>query len=131
MKEKVQDNSKLNWRIEQIMMGSWGIGLAYFLFGAGLSSYWIMRTTNTVRRLVLRRGGKYVSIQTYGMTGGAGKILNIPVVHCSGIQQEFTKTDRFFLKVKDHSFKYQLNLKEGIVSNKPLFDRTVGLGRTF
>ena len=38
---------------------------------------------------------------------------------------------RFFLKVKDHSFKYQLNLKEGIVSNKPLFDRTVGLGRTF
>jgi hypothetical protein len=32
--------------------------------------------------------------------------------------------------VKDHSFKYQFNLEEGIFSNKPLFDRTVGIGRT-
>ena len=147
------------------MSGSWGIGLAYCLFGVGLSSYWVTRTMNTVRRLVLRKGGKYISIQTYGITGeqhfikprsssplfcsgGGGKIFNVPVVHCSGAQQEFHKTDRlasqivnfmihikilsyrFFLKIRDHSFKYQLNLKDGVVSNMPLFARTVGLGRT-
>ena len=124
---------------------------------------------NTVRRLVLRKGGKNISIQTYGFTGmdewclinsestkfkndysgGPGKIMNIPVVHCSGVQQPFTKTDRyigqsrashwngknscflrFFLRVRDHSFRYQINLEEGVICNKPLFDRTVGLGRT-
>ena len=67
---------------------------------------------NTVRRLVLRKGGKIISIQTYGITGmklrfsiiiyyiikysgGPGKIMNIPVVHCSGIQQPFRKNDRY------------------------------------
>ena len=130
-KDKVAENNKINWRAEQIEMGSVGIGLVYFLFCAGLSSYWITRTMNTVRRLVLRKGGKYVQIQTYGITGGAGKIQNIPVVHCSGEQHPFHRDyDIFFLKVRDHSFKYQLNLKDGVVSNKPLFDRTVGLGRT-
>ena len=84
-------------------------------------------------------------------SGGGGKILNIPVVHCSGVQNQFHKTDdryiiqqllsletllkidicyRFFLKVRDHSFKYQLNMKDGVVRNKSLFDRTVGLART-
>jgi len=130
VKDATAENTKLNWRIDHIMSGSWGIGLAYCLFGVGLSSYWVTRTMNTVRRLVLRKGGKYISIQTYGITGGGGKIFNVPVVHCSGAQQEFHKTDRFFLKIRDHSFKYQLNLKDGVVSNMPLFARTVGLGRT-
>lgn len=104
--------------------------MAFFLFGVGISSYFVTRTLHTVRRLILRKGGKYVQIQTYGMTGGAGRVQNIPVVHCSGVQQPFHKTDRFFLKVKDHTFSYQLNLEDGIVSNKSLFNRTVGLGRT-
>ena len=82
------------------MMGSWGIGLGYFLFGAGLSSYWVVRTMNTVRRLVLRKGGKYVSIQTYGLTGGGGKILNVPVVYCSGVQNPFHKTDDRYIPIQ-------------------------------
>ena len=130
IREKVAENKKLNFRVEQIFAGSRGIGMAFFLFGVGISSYFAIRTLHTVRRLVLRKGGKYVQIQTYGMMGGAGRVQTIPVVHCSGVQQPFTKTDRFFLKVKDHTFSYQLNLEEGIVSNKPLFNRTVGLGRT-
>ena len=36
---------------------------------------------------------------------------------------------RFLLKIRDHSFNYQLNLKDGVISNKPLFDRTVGMSR--
>ena len=58
-----------NYRMDLILQGSVGIGVAYFLFGLGLSSYWITRTMNTVRRLVLRKGGKYISVQTYGITG--------------------------------------------------------------
>ena len=55
--------------MDLILQGSVGIGVAYFLFGLGLSSYWITRTMNTVRRLVLRKGGKYISVQTYRITG--------------------------------------------------------------
>lgn len=128
--ENVASNTKINFLYNNVLKASTGIGLAFFLFGAGLSSYWVIRSMNTVRRLVLRKGGKYVAIETYGLFGGAGKVQNIPVVYCSGIQYTFYSKHRFFLKVRDHSFKYQLNLEEGIVSNKPLFDRTVGISRT-
>jgi hypothetical protein len=37
--------------------------------GVALSGYWISRTMNTVRRVVLRKGGKYVTIVTYGILG--------------------------------------------------------------
>ena len=70
IQESVAENPKLNWRVNQVMSASNFIGIAYFLFGAGLSSYWALRTLYTVRRLVLRKGGKHVSIQTYGLTGG-------------------------------------------------------------
>eukprot|EP00092_Neocalanus_flemingeri_P001571 GFUD01001674.1.p1 GENE.GFUD01001674.1~~GFUD01001674.1.p1 ORF type:complete len:214 (-),score=67.69 GFUD01001674.1:288-929(-) len=128
-REEVVDNTRINFLLDNVSKASRGVGLAYFLFGAGLSSYWVIRTMNTVRRLVLRKGGKYVSIQTYGLSGGGGRVENVPVVHCSGIQHTFYGKQRFFLKVRDHSFKYQFNLEEGVVSNKPLFDRTVGIGR--
>jgi len=129
-REDVVDDTKINFLMDNVSKASRGVGLAFFLFGAGLSSYWVIRTMNTVRRLVLRKGGKYIAIQTYGVVGGAGKVQNVPVVHCSGIQHTFYGKHRFFLKVRDHSFKYQFNLEEGIVSNKPLFDRTVGIRRT-
>ena len=103
-----------------------GMGLAFFLCGAGLSSYRVVWTMITVRRLVLT----YIAIQTYGVTWGGGKGQNVPVVHCSGIQHTFYGKHRFLLKVRDHSIKYQLNLEEGVVSNKPLFDRTVGISRS-
>jgi len=129
-KEDVADNTKINFLLDNVLNASRGVGLAFFLFGAGLSSYWVVRTMNTVRRLVLRKGGKYIAIQTYGVTGGGGKVQNVPVVHCSGIQHTFYGKHRFFLKVRDHSFKYQLNLEEGVVTNKPLFDRTVWISRS-
>ena len=43
LKEDVAEKEKLNWRVEHIIKGGAGIGVAYFLFGLGLSSYWIMR----------------------------------------------------------------------------------------
>ena len=43
MKENVAEKEKLNWRVDQIIKGGAGIGMAYLLFGLGLSSYWITR----------------------------------------------------------------------------------------
>ena len=79
---------------------------------------------------MLRKGGKFVSIQTYGVMGNNKKYMNVPVLHCSAVQHRFfLGEERFFLKIRDHSFKYQFNLEEGIFSNKPMFDRTVGISR--
>ena len=70
IQEAVAENPKLNWKVNQVVSASTFVGIAYFLFGAGLSSYWAVRTLYTVRRLILRKGGKHVSLQTYSLTGG-------------------------------------------------------------
>ena len=115
-KEDVADNTKINFLLDDVLNASRGIVPAFFLCGVGLSSYNVVRTMITVRRLVLT----YIAIQTYGVTWGGGKGQNVPVVHCSGIQHTFYGKHRFLLKVRDH--KYQLNLEEGV-------DRTVGISR--
>ena len=97
-----------------LLNASRGMVLPFFLCGAGLSSYRGVRTMITVQ---------YIAIQTYRVTWGGGKVQNVPVVHCSGIQHTFYGKHRFVLKVRDHSIKYQLNLEEGV-------DRTVGINRS-
>eukprot|EP00088_Acartia_fossae_P048292 TRINITY_DN5267_c2_g1_i1.p1 TRINITY_DN5267_c2_g1~~TRINITY_DN5267_c2_g1_i1.p1 ORF type:complete len:233 (-),score=16.32 TRINITY_DN5267_c2_g1_i1:219-917(-) len=131
--EKVEskDDQKLSFLFNNVMSASRGVGVGFFLFGLGMTSYWIIRTMHTVRKLYLKKGGKYVMIQTYGLLGRNESFFNVPVVHCSGIQYKFYGNHKFFLKVKDHSFKYSFNLEDGIISNKPLFDRILGISRTF
>ena len=51
--------------------------------GAGLSTYWLSRNLNTVRRVVLRKGGKYVTIVTYGILGFTSKHTTKAVSHVS------------------------------------------------
>ena len=84
-KEDVADNTKINFLLDDVLNASRGMVPAFFLCGVGLSSYNVVRTTITVRRLVLT----YIAIQTYGVTWGGGKGQNVPVVHCSGIQHTF------------------------------------------
>jgi len=131
LEENLENNIKFSFLLSNVMKASTGVGLGFFLFGTGISSYWLIRTMNTVRQLVLRKGGKYVAIQTYGFLGRNQNFISIPVVHCSGIQHKFYGKHRFFLKVRNHNFKYSFNLEEGVFSNKPLFDRTLGISRTF
>ena len=102
----------INFLLDDVLNSSRRMGLAFFLCGAGLSSYRVVRTMITVRRLVLREGG--------------GR----EYIHFSRIQHMFYGKQGFLLKVRDHSIKYWLNLEEGVVSNKPLFDRTVGISRS-
>jgi hypothetical protein len=49
--------------------------------GSGICSYWLTRNLNTVRRLVLRKGGKHLSIITYGIFGKSSKVTTVPVQH--------------------------------------------------
>ena len=51
--------------------------------GVGLSGYWLVRTTNTVRQLVLRKGGKHLTVVTYGILGRSSKFTTIPLNHVS------------------------------------------------
>ena len=51
--------------------------------GVGLSGYWLVRTTNTVRQLVLRKGGKHLTVVTYGLLGRSSKFTTIPLNHVS------------------------------------------------
>lgn len=129
--ENVETNEKFSFLLNNVLSASTGVGVGFFLFGAGLSSYWTIRTMNTIRKAVLKKGGKYILLQPYGFLGRNTSFISVPVVHCSGIQYKFYGKHRFFLKVRDHSFKYSFNLEDGIFSNRPLFDRTIGVSRTF
>ena len=53
--------------------------------GVSLSGYWLVRTMNTVRQLVLRKGGKHITIVTYGILGRSSKFTTIPLNHVSNI----------------------------------------------
>ena len=54
----VAENTMINFLLDNVLNASRGMGLAFFLCGAGLSSYRVVRTMTTVRRLVFRKGGR-------------------------------------------------------------------------
>jgi len=129
VKRNLSQELKEGWVIRNIERARVGVAVGFFLFGACMSSYWFARTNNTVRRLILRKGGKHVTIITHGLLGG--KQLTVPVSHCSGVRTTLRSDNRYFMNVKNHRFRYQLNVEGGIFSNRPLFDRTVGASRRF
>merc|ERR1712080_334455 len=105
------------------------VGIATFIFGISLSGYWISRTTRTVRRVVLRKGGKYVTIVTYGILGFSSRYTTKAVSQCSAVRRTYQADKELFVHVKDHNFRYRFNLEDGIFSNRPLFERTIGQSR--
>jgi len=106
-----------------------GVAIGFFAFGAGCAFYWLVRTLYLVRRLVLRKGGRHVTIVTYGLLGATSKNTTVPLSHCSGHSRPLDATERFFLKVRDHPKKFEFNLKDGVFGNRPLFNKTVGISR--
>merc|ERR1712066_1156328 len=108
------------WIQDNVDSSSRGVGVAFFLFGVGLSGYWLSRTLNTVRQLVLRKGGKHLTIVTYGVLGRSSKFTTIPLAHCSASMYNLRGRPRFFLRVKERHFKYQVNVQDGVFTNKPL-----------
>ncbi len=93
-----------SWALSNIQRASGGVAVGFFLFGewfsivliahhyigfffcfllpgCGISAYWVLRTMSTVRRLVLRKGGKHVTLITYGIFGRGSKPMTVPVSH--------------------------------------------------
>ena len=50
-------------------------------FFTGCAFYWLVRTLYLVRRLVLRKGGRHVTIVTYGLLGATSKNTTVPLSH--------------------------------------------------
>ncbi len=71
------------WVLRNVEKASRGVAMGFFLFGASLSVYWLARNTSTVRRLVLRKGGKHVTIVTYGVMGVNSRLTTVPISHVS------------------------------------------------
>ncbi len=71
------------WVQDNVFRASRGVGIAFFLAGVSLCAYWVLRNLHTVRQLVLRRGGKHLTIVSYGFTGGMSRVSTVPVVHVS------------------------------------------------
>lgn len=88
-----------------------------------------MYTLQTVKYLILRKGGKTVSIVTYRPLGNNG-ILNVPL-HCIKAL-EFRQNAGIILpfKVKNKFFWYMLDTR-GNFTNKELFDHVVNVRRRF
>ncbi len=69
----------------------------YFVLfvGLGLSGYWLTRTMNTVRRVVLRKGGRYVTIVTYGVLGFTSRHTTKPVSQVSVFNQDIIRRSQY------------------------------------
>ncbi|XP_034249749.1 transmembrane protein 223 [Thrips palmi] len=96
---------------------------------AVLSGAWIY-SLRSVGKIVLGRGGKTVTFTTYNpFTFSMNKAItvNLPEVSCQGHRLTNTVVP---IKIKDRWMHYLVS-NEGSYHNAPLFDKTVGLRRSF
>jgi len=123
------EDARTKYLMNNVKWTSRGLGVFWLMFLPGLSIYYTQRTLYTVRKLVLRKGGKVLSIQTYGVTKGGGRWVHAPVSDCEARRVKYYTGYRDYLNVKDHKFRFIFNMEEGVVSSRALFDRAIGLGR--
>lgn len=104
-----------------------GISIGCFLIGYGiLFTAWFF-ILKSVRFLILRQGGKYVSFVTY-TPFGRNRIMDVPLKNISAEESRQTAKATIPIKVKNKSLFYILDMK-GEFKNPVLFDQTVGLRR--
>lgn len=88
-----------------------------------------MFTLRSVRYLILRKGGKQISLITY-TPFGENRILTVDLSDISCKESRSAATSQLPIKVKKHYLHYVLDMK-GEFKNPKLFDYTAGLKRTF
>lgn len=86
-----------------------------------------MFTLNSVRYLVLRKGGKFVTFVTY-TPFGKNRMITIPVNCISAVESSKAAKVQLPLKVKGKLLHYLLDMK-GEFLNQKLFDQTIALHR--
>ncbi|XP_058464278.1 transmembrane protein 223 [Malaya genurostris] len=127
-----KDSDQLAW-YEKINLGENkfrnGIAIMCFLIGYGiLAGSWTF-TLRSVRFLILRKGGKKVSVVTY-TPFGKNRIMDVPVNCISAQESREAARVTIPIKIKNRSLFYVLD-KKGEFTNQQLYDYTVGLRRNF
>lgn len=86
-----------------------------------------MMTLRSVRYLILQKGGKTISVVTYGPFG-KNHILNVPLTCVSAVQSRQTGASSLPIKIRDKRFYYLLD-NRGEFTNPQLFDHVINLKR--
>ncbi|CAH1986752.1 unnamed protein product [Acanthoscelides obtectus] len=132
LKDSPVDTEKAKAWYEKINLGENkyrnGLTLISFLIGWGLLSVSWMYCLRSVKYLILRKGGREVTIVTFTPTGRNRMFtLGVENINCKELRQ--TAKAHIPLKVKGHSFHYLLDVTKGEFRNPLLFDHTAGLRR--
>lgn len=88
-----------------------------------------MYTLRSVRFLILRKGGRDVTIVTYGPFG-KNTMMTVPLKAISAQTHREVSEVLLPLKVRNRSLFYVLDMK-GEFKNPQLYDYTAGLNRRF
>lgn len=100
-----------------------------YFTGILILSFTWMYTLKTVKFVILRKGGKMVSLVTYRPMGNNG-ILTVPL-NCLNALEHRQNAHRILpLKVKNKLIWYMLDMR-GEFTNAQLFDYVVNLRRAF
>lgn len=73
------EDSRLSRLADNVQGSLKPICIAFFLMSGGFWVYWLLRNYYTVRRIILRKGGSFVTIVTYGLTGVSSRNITIPL----------------------------------------------------
>uniref|UniRef100_A0A1I8PCE4 Transmembrane protein 223 n=1 Tax=Stomoxys calcitrans TaxID=35570 RepID=A0A1I8PCE4_STOCA len=106
-----------------------GISIISFAIGYGILFTVWMFTLRSVRFLILRKGGRDVTLVTYGPFGH-NRIMTVPLKDVSAQQPREIANVHLPLKVRNRSLFYVLDMR-GEFKNTRLYDYTAGLNRHF
>ncbi|XP_031622193.1 transmembrane protein 223 [Contarinia nasturtii] len=105
----------------------YGISFASFIFGLTILGFVWTTTVRSVRFLILRKGGSYVSFVTYGPFG-KNRIMDVPLRFVSAVQSRNVGASALPIKVKGKTFHYLLD-KQGQYTNPEIFDHVINVKR--
>ncbi|KAJ8948822.1 hypothetical protein NQ318_013474 [Aromia moschata] len=100
-----------------------------FLIGWGILTVTWMYSLRSVKYLILRKGGKEVTIVTYSPTG-SNRMFTLGLQNVSCKESRTTAKSQLPIKVKGHYLHYILDMR-GEFTNPSLFDNTTGLRRNW
>ncbi|CAG9840362.1 unnamed protein product [Diabrotica balteata] len=131
LKDAPVDPSKSEHWWEKINLGENkyrnGITLCTGLIGWGILAVVWMYSLRSVKYLILRKGGRQLTIVTYTPVA-ASRMFTLELNNLSSVDSRSTAKTHMALKVKGHFMYYIVDMK-GEFKNPLLFDHTVGIRR--
>ncbi|KAL1517698.1 hypothetical protein ABEB36_001433 [Hypothenemus hampei] len=125
----VNPNETVWWKKINLGDSKWRNSLTTIAFVIGwgiLATTWTY-TLRSVKYLILRKGGKQLTVVTY-TPGLQNRMFTLDLKNISAMQARSTASSYIPMKVKGHWFYYMIDMK-GEFRNSTLFDHTAGLKR--